>query len=63
MKRVCVSDWKTKMKKPLLLFLAGVVALVAAKLAYDRYCASKPDGCQKVKQDHKDSDPKKGIDW
>jgi hypothetical protein len=51
------------MKKPLLLFLAGIIVLLAAKLAYDRYCASKPDGCRKVKQDHENSNPKKGIDW
>jgi hypothetical protein len=51
------------MKKPLLLFLAGIIVLLAAKLVYDRYCASKPNGCQKVKQDPKNSDPKKGIDW
>jgi len=34
------------MKKPLLLFIIFVVLFVLAKIAYTKYCASKPDGCK-----------------
>ena len=35
------------MKKPLLLFLVSVALLMIAKLAYDKYCESKKEGCKK----------------
>ena len=34
------------MKKPLLLFIIFVVLLVLTKIAYTKYCASKPEGCK-----------------
>ena len=33
------------MKKPLVLFIIFVVLFVFAKIAYTKYCASKPEGC------------------
>ena len=51
------------MKKSLILFIIFVVMLVVAKIAYSKYCASKPEGCKKVKVDKKLGSPEEGIDW
>jgi len=53
------------MKKSLILFIILALALVLAKLAYTKYCESKPEGCKKSeKMDYeKDGLPKEGIDW
>ncbi len=52
------------MKKPLLLFIVGVVVLIIAAVAYNRYCKSKPGGCKRVSQDvEKIGEPREGIDW
>jgi len=52
------------MKKPLLLFILFIFVLIATKMAYNRYCASKPEGCKKEKIDYeKDGLPQEGIDW
>jgi hypothetical protein len=51
------------MKKPLLLFIISVVLLIIAKLAYNKYCESKPDGCKKEKYDENQGSPREGIDW
>ena len=37
------------MKKPLLLFIIFVIVLIIAKLAYTKYCTSKPEGCKEEK--------------
>jgi len=51
------------MKKPLILFV-----LVVAKMAYNKYCESKPKGCKnqlngKEKHDEKQGLPEEGIDY
>ena len=53
------------MKKPLMLFIVGVVVLLIAVVAYNRYCKNKPGGCKKVSQQEskKVGEPKEGIDW
>ncbi len=51
------------MKKSLILFIIFVVMLVVAKIAYAKYCESKPEGCKKVKVDEKLGSPEEGIDW
>jgi len=52
------------MKKSFLIFIILVFILFVAKTAYDRYCASKPEGCTKVKVDYeKDGFPEEGIDY
>ncbi len=51
------------MKKPLLLFIISVVLIVIAKIAYTKYCESKPEGCKKEKYNDKENSPREGIDW
>ena len=51
------------MKKPLILFIIFVVLLVAAKMAYNKYCESKPEGCKKELYDEKQGMPREGIDY
>ena len=51
------------MKKPLLLFIITAIVLIIAKLAYNKYCGSKPDGCKKMKADEREEHPVKGVDW
>ena len=46
--------------KPLLLFIVFVVLIVVGKLAYNKYCESKPKGCKEVKMDET---PEEGVDW
>ena len=51
------------MKKPLLLFIIAVVLFILAKIAYDKYCETKPEGCKKEKTDEREEHPVKWIDW
>jgi len=52
------------MKKSLLLFIIFVILLVFAKMAYNKYCESKPEGCKKEKVNYeKDGLPREGIDY
>ena len=51
------------MKKPLLFFIISVVLFIIAKIAYNKYCESKPEGCKKNKSDKREEYPVKGIDW
>jgi len=52
------------MKKVLIVFLMGVVLIVVAKMAYNKYCESKEGGCVEEKMDYeKDGLPREGIDW
>ena len=51
------------MKKPLVLFIVFVVLLIVAKIAYNKYCESKPEGCKKVKVDERLGSPEEGIDY
>ncbi len=50
-------------KKPLILFIIFVILLVMAKIAYNKYCESKPDGCKKEIYDENQGLPEEGIDW
>jgi len=47
--------------KPLLLFIIFVVLLVIGKLAYTKYCESKPKGCKK--ETKIEETPEEGVDW
>lgn len=52
------------MKKGLVLFIMAVVLIVLAKIAYTKYCASKPNGCVEEKMDYeKDGLPIEGMEW
>ena len=51
------------MKKPLLFFIIAVILFIIAKIAYDKYCESKPEGCKKEKAGEREEHPVKGIDW
>ena len=51
------------MKKTLILFFVLVLILIIAKLIYNKYCESKPEGCKKEKYDPKQGLPKEGVDW
>lgn len=52
------------MKKSLLLFIIFIILLVLAKIAYKKYCQSKPEGCPKEVVDYeKDGFPEEGVDW
>lgn len=51
------------MKKPLLLFIIFALVIIVAKIAYNKYCESKPEGCKKGKGDKREEYPVKGIDW
>ncbi len=56
------------MKKSLILFIVLALLLVVAKIAYNKYCASKLEGCKnqvngKEKYDVNQGLPKEGIDW
>lgn len=52
------------MKKGLVLFIMAVVLIVLAKVAYTKYCASKPGTCVEEKMDYeKDGLPREGIEW
>ena len=46
--------------KPLLLFIIFVVFIVLGKLAYTKYCESKPKGCKETKIEET---PEEGVDW
>lgn len=37
------------MKKPLIIFIGIVILFVIAKVAYTKYCTSKPEGCKEEK--------------
>ncbi len=39
------------MKKPLILFIIFVVLFIVAKIAYNKYCESRPEGYKKEKYD------------
>ena len=51
------------MGKPLFLFVVFVVVMVIAKITYNKYCNSKPEGCRSVKIDKNQGSPEEGIDW
>jgi len=52
------------MKKTLIIFIVLLFLLIVAKVAYEKYCASKPSGCKKEKIDYeKDGLPRKGIEY
>ena len=56
------------MKKSLILFIVFVILLVIAKIAYNKYCESKPEGCKnqlngKEKYDENQGLPEEGVDW
>ena len=53
------------MKKPLFLFIIGVIVLIAMAFARQKYCESKPNGCKKTKIESEDElgGPYEGIDW
>ena len=51
------------MKKPLLVFIFFAVLLLLTQYAYSRYCASRPEGCEKVEHTTDDTGPQEGIDW
>ncbi len=51
------------MKKSLILFIVFAVLLVVAKIAYTKYCESKPEGCKKEVYDENQGLPEEGIDW
>ena len=51
------------MKKPLILFIIFVILIIVAKIAYNKYCESKPEGCKKEKKDEREEYPREGIDW
>ena len=51
------------MKKQLLFFILIVLLFTIAKIVYDKYCASKPEGCKKMKAEDREEYPLKGIDW
>ena len=51
------------MKKTLLLFIIFALLLIVAKIAYNKYCESKPEGCKKEKYDEDQGLPREGIDW
>ena len=51
------------MKKPLILFVIFVLLLIVAKIAYNRYCETKPEGCKKENPEEREEFPVKGIDW
>ena len=46
-------------------FIIAVVMLVIAKLAYTKYCASKPNGCKKenVEFEKEPEIVEEGIEW
>lgn len=41
--------YDNQMKKPLLIFIVIVIVLIAAKVIYTKYCASKVQGCKEEK--------------
>lgn len=51
------------MKKPLILFILFVVLFIIAKIVYNKYCESTPEGCKKEKPEDREEHPVKGIDW
>jgi hypothetical protein len=51
------------MKKTLLIFMILVAILVLAKVLYNRYCASTPQGCTKEVFEEDDCSPREGIDY
>ena len=52
------------MKKTFLIFIVLVLVLIVAKTAYNRYCASKTEGCKQEKVDYeKDGLPEEGVDY
>ena len=51
------------MKKSLILFIIFVILLVVAKIAYNKYCESKPDECKKERYDENQGLPEDGVDW
>jgi len=50
-------------KKSFLVFIVLVILLVIAKLAYNKYCESKPEGCKKEVYDENQGMPREGIDY
>ncbi|SFV66959.1 hypothetical protein MNB_SV-3-1185 [hydrothermal vent metagenome] len=51
------------MKKSFILFIFLALLLIIAKTAYNRYCASKPQGCKKELYDENQGLPQEGIDY
>lgn len=51
------------MKKPLLLFIIAVILFVVAKVAYNKYCESRPEGCKKENLKDRHETPEEGVDW
>jgi len=51
------------MKKTLIIFIVLTLVLIAAKMAYNKYCESQPDGCKKEKYDKDAGLPQEGIDY
>ena len=51
------------MKKPLILFIISIILFIVVKIAYTKYCESKPEGCKKENKDDREEFPKEGIDW
>jgi len=45
--------------KSLLLFIVFVILIVVGKMAYTKYCESKPEGCKKGKVEET---PEEGVD-
>jgi len=50
------------MKKALILFILFSVLIIIAKIAYSKYCETKPEGCKKVKIEDQGVHGE-GIDW
>jgi flagellar basal body-associated protein FliL len=55
-------------KKPLILFIVFVVLLIIAKMAYTKYCESKPESCKnqvngKEKYNEKQGLAEEKVDW
>ena len=42
------------LKKPLLLFIIVAILIIILSIAYNKYCASKPDGCKNEPYDERD---------
>ena len=52
----------TSLKKPLLLFIIFTIILVLAGIAYSKYCASKPNGCNDEPYDDRNL-PEDHVDY
>ena len=51
------------MNNPLLLFISFSLFFLLAIFSYNKYCESKPNGCEHSKYDEKELGSKEGIDW